>query len=152
MASNDPVALCHPLTYGRHAAPSKRDGGALEGKTDDYAASAQGQRREVGSGGPVTPVAIGPVRPSPSSPTPSRALHRHLLHCGGMGRQDVATPAAVRPAASHQPHPRANVQTTTTWTTPTPPPSKPLLGGYRAHHDAPPGARFVRTVVYFVAL
>jgi hypothetical protein len=26
--------LCHPLSYGRRAAPSKEDGGALEGGTD----------------------------------------------------------------------------------------------------------------------
>jgi hypothetical protein len=41
MASDDPVALCHPLPYGRRAAPSKEDGGALEGKTDDYSTPAQ---------------------------------------------------------------------------------------------------------------
>jgi hypothetical protein len=85
MASNDPVALCHPPPYGRHATPSKRDGRALEVNTDDYGAFAQGQRRDVGSAGPVTPIAIGPVRSFPPSPTPSRALHRHLLNCGGDG-------------------------------------------------------------------
>jgi hypothetical protein len=41
MASDDPVALCHPLLYGRRAAPSKEDCGALEGKTDDYSTPAQ---------------------------------------------------------------------------------------------------------------
>jgi hypothetical protein len=41
MASDNPVALCHPLPYGRHAAPLKEDDGALEGKTDDYATPAQ---------------------------------------------------------------------------------------------------------------
>jgi hypothetical protein len=35
MASNSPVTLYHPLPYGRRAAPSKEDGGALEGKKDD---------------------------------------------------------------------------------------------------------------------
>jgi hypothetical protein len=34
----------------------------------------------------------------------------------------------------------------------TPPPSKPLLGGHRARHDAPPEARFARTVVHSVVL
>jgi hypothetical protein len=85
MASNNPVALCHPLPYVRCATPSKKDGGALEGKADDYAAPAQGQRRDVGTAGPVTSIAIGPVRPSPPSPTPSRALHHHSQHCGGRG-------------------------------------------------------------------
>jgi hypothetical protein len=41
MASDNPVALCHPLPYNRRAAPSKEDGGALEGKTDDYSTPAQ---------------------------------------------------------------------------------------------------------------
>jgi hypothetical protein len=39
--SNNPVALCHPLLYGRRAAPSKKDGRALEGKTSNYSAPAQ---------------------------------------------------------------------------------------------------------------
>jgi hypothetical protein len=146
------MALCHPLPYDRRAAPSKEDGRALEGEKNDYAPPMQGQRRDVGSAGPVTSVAIGPVRPSPSSPTPSGALHHHHQHCGGMGRQDAATPAAVRPVASRQPHPRANVRTTTKRVTPTSPPSKPLLDGYRARQDAPPDTRFARTAAYSVAL
>jgi hypothetical protein len=71
------VTLCHPLPYGRRAAPSKKDGGALKGKTNNYATSVQGQRCDVGPAGPVTSVAIGPVRPSPPPPTPSRPLQRH---------------------------------------------------------------------------
>jgi hypothetical protein len=39
--SNNPAALCHPLPYGRRAAASKKDGGALEGKTSNYSAPAQ---------------------------------------------------------------------------------------------------------------
>jgi hypothetical protein len=104
MASNNHVAMCHPLPYGRRAATSKKDGGALEVKTDDYTAPAQGQRRDVGPAGPVTSVAIGPVQPSPLS----RHHPGHCItipHCGGTGRQDAATPAAVRHAASRQPHP-----------------------------------------------
>jgi hypothetical protein len=36
--------------------------------------------------------------------------------------------------------------------TPTPPPSKPLLGGHRARHDAPLEARFARTAVHSVVM
>jgi hypothetical protein len=154
MASNNLMALCHPLPYGRRATPSKENGRALEGETDDYAAPAQGQRRDVGPAGPVTSVAIGPVRPSPPFPTPPRALHHHHQHCGGggTGRQDAATSATVRPAASRQPYPRVNVRTATKQATPTSPPSKPLLDGYRARHDAPLDTRFARKAVYSVAL
>jgi hypothetical protein len=152
MAGDSPVALCRPLPYGQRAAPSKEDDGALEEKTDDYATPRTGQRRDVGLAGPVTSVAIGLVRLSPPSPTPSRALHRYPQHCGGMRRQDTATLAAVRPAASWQPHPRAHVQATTKRVTPTTPPSKPLLDGYRARHDAPLDARFSRTAVYSTTL
>jgi hypothetical protein len=84
--------------------------------------------------------------------TPSRALHRHPRRCAGTGRQDTATPTAVHPTASRQPHPRVSVRTTTPRKTSTPPPSKPLLGGHRARHDAPPKARFARTVVHSVVL
>jgi hypothetical protein len=84
MASNNPVALCHPLPYDRRAAPSKKDGGAVEGKANDYAAPTQGQRRDVGPAGPVTSVSIDPVRPSPPSPTPSRPLHHHPRRCGSV--------------------------------------------------------------------
>jgi hypothetical protein len=83
---------------------------------------------------------------------PSRALQRHPRHCGVTGGQDAATLAAVRPTSPRQVHPRANVRTTTRRGISTPPPSKPLLGGYRAHHDASSESRFARTVVHSVAL
>jgi hypothetical protein len=57
----------------------------------------QGQRRDVGPAGPVTSVAIGPVRPSPPSPTPSLPLHHHPRRCGSVRRRDAATPATVPP-------------------------------------------------------
>jgi hypothetical protein len=135
MASDSPVALCHLLPYGRRAAPSKGDNGALEGKTDDYSPPAKdygvtsGQR---GRSPPSPSVLCGHPRcPNTISGTasPSPTLW-------GTGQQDAATPAAVRPAASRQSHPRANVWMTTKRATPTPPPSKPPLDVYRARHDA----------------
>jgi hypothetical protein len=118
----------HTLERGRRS-PRREDRRLRHART--------GQRRDVRPAGPVTSVAIGPVRPSPPSPTPSRALHHHPQHCGGTGRQDAATPAAVRPAAFRLPHPRAYVQATTERATPTSPPSKSFLDGYRARHDTP---------------
>jgi hypothetical protein len=61
-------------------------------------------------------------------------------------------PAVVPLTASHQLHSRVSVRTTTEREAPTPPPSKPLLGGYRARHDAPPEARFARMAVHSAAL
>jgi hypothetical protein len=58
----------------------------------------------------------------------------------------------VHPTASCQPHPQVGVRTTTLRRTSTPLPSKPLLGGHRARHDAPPKARFARTAVHSVVL
>jgi hypothetical protein len=81
--------------------------------------------RDVRPAGPVTSIAIGPVRPSPPP-------QRHTT--------------------SRQLHPRVSVQTTTQQKISTPPPSKPLLDGQRARHDAPLKARFARTAVHSVAL
>jgi hypothetical protein len=97
MVSNNPVALCHPLPYGRRATPSRKDGGALEGKVNSYATPVQEQRRDARPTGSVTSVAISPMRPSPLSPTPSRPLHHHPQCCGSVRRQDAATPAIVPP-------------------------------------------------------
>jgi hypothetical protein len=69
-----------------------------------------------------------------------------------MGRQDAATPAVVRLTASRQLHTRVSVRTTTKWEAPTPPPSKPLLDGYRARRDALPEARCARMAVYSTTL
>jgi hypothetical protein len=124
--------------------PRREDGRLLPART--------GLRRDVGSAGPVTSVAIGPMRPSlPSQHHPGHCITISYI-VGGTGRQDAATPAAVRPTAPRQPHPRGNVRTTTKRATPIPPPSKPLLDGYRARHDAPPDIRFARMAVYSVAL
>jgi hypothetical protein len=152
MANGNPVSLSHPLPYDRRAAPSKEDGGALEGKTDDYSTPAQNYAVTSGrrDRSPPSPSVLcdHPRRP----PTPSPALHHHPQHCGGTGRQDASTPVVVCPASSRQPHPRAYVWAMTKRATPTTPPSKPLLDGYRAHHDAPPDARFTRTAVYSITL
>jgi hypothetical protein len=94
---NNPAALCHPLPYGQRAAPSRKDGGGLEGKVNSYAAPVQAQRRDARPAGSVTSVAIGPVRPSPPSPTPSQPLHRHPRRCRSVRRRDTATPATVPP-------------------------------------------------------
>jgi hypothetical protein len=72
-----------------------------------------------------------------------------------MGVRGGRTPPR-RPLCTLRPprqlHPRVSVRTTTEWGISTPPPSKPLLGGHRARHDAPPEARFARTVVHSVEL
>jgi hypothetical protein len=76
--------------------PRREDGRLLHARI--------GLCRDVGPAGPVTSVAIGPVRPSPPSPTPSRALHHHPQHCGGGGRGDKTPPrrllCAPRPPVS----------------------------------------------------
>jgi hypothetical protein len=74
MASNNPVALCHPLPYDRRAAPSKEDGGALEWKMDDYSTPSQDY-------------AVTPGRRDRSPPSPSvlcdhpRRPQHHPGHC-----------------------------------------------------------------------
>jgi hypothetical protein len=101
MFSNNPVAMCHPLPYDRRAAPSRKDGGALEGKVNSYATPVQERRRDARPAGSVTSVAISPMRPSPPSPTPSPTpswpLHRHPRRCRSMRQRDAATPATVPP-------------------------------------------------------
>jgi hypothetical protein len=140
-----------PLSYGRRAAASKEDNRTLEGGDGRLLRARPGPRRDVGPVRRVSSVVIGPAA-IPAITTPSRVLQRHPRRCGVTGRQDAATPAVVRPTASRQLHPRVSVQTTTKWKISTPPPSKPLLDGHRARHDAPPGARFVGTAVHSIAL
>jgi hypothetical protein len=110
------------------------------------------RRRDVELVRRVSSITVSPVRPSPLP-------RHHPGHCstipgavGGPGRQDVATPAAVRPPAFHQPDPRDDACTTTRREAPTPPPLKPLLDGYRTRCDALPEARFARTAIYSVEL
>jgi hypothetical protein len=93
MASDNPVALCHPLPYGRRAAPSKEDGGALKGKTDNYSTPAQDYA-----------VTLGRRDRSPPSPSvlcghPRRPQH-HPGHCITIpytvgGRGDKTSPCRL---------------------------------------------------------
>jgi hypothetical protein len=133
-----------PHPRKRTAEPSKVGGRLFHART--------GPCRDVGSVRRVPSVAIGPVQPSPPS-------WRHPRHCsaipdavGSTGLRDAATPAAVPRTASRQLHPRISTWATTERKTPTPPPSKPLLDGYRTRHDVPPEARFTRTAVYSTTL
>jgi hypothetical protein len=133
-ASVSSTTLCYPLSYSPHVAPSKEDGGALEKGTDAYVAPAQ-------DGAAI-----------PATTPPSRALQHHPQRCGSTGRQGATTPAVVQPPTFRQPDHRNDACTTTREEAPTPPPSKPLLDGYKARHDALPEARLARTAVYSTAL
>jgi hypothetical protein len=147
--NNNPVALCHPLPYGQRAASSKKDGGALEGKTNNYATPVQGQRCDVGLAGQVTSVTIGPVRPSPPSPMPSRPLHHHPDAVEACGDETPLRQLLYPRTGSRQRHSRVLTRAVAEST---PPPSKLLLDAHRTRHDAPPEARFARMVVYSTTL
>jgi hypothetical protein len=94
MASNNPVALFHPLPYGRCAAPSKKDGGALKGKMNDYSTPAQDYAVTSGRWGrsPPSPSALcdhprhRDAIPATTSPSPmlwkcAATRHRHAGYC-----------------------------------------------------------------------
>jgi hypothetical protein len=87
MVSNYPVALFHPLLYGRRTAPLKKDGRALEGKAHDCSATTQ-DGRDVRPAGAVTSVIIGPVRLPPDA-----CIYRNSYGC----RRD-AIPATAPPS------------------------------------------------------
>jgi hypothetical protein len=118
--------------------PRKGDGRLLRARP--------GRRRDVALVRRVSSVAIGPVRPF----LPSRC---HPGHCStipdAVGLQGDKTPPRRLLCALR---PRVSVRTTTQREISTPPPSKPLLDGHRACHDAPSEARFARTAVHSVAL
>jgi hypothetical protein len=94
VVSNNPVALCHPLPYGRRAAPSKKDGRALEGETYDYSTPAQDYAvtSDQWERSPPSPSALcdhphhRDAIPATTSPPPTlwkRATtgHHHASHC-----------------------------------------------------------------------
>jgi hypothetical protein len=108
MVSNRPEALCHPLLYGRRTAPSKKDGGTLEGTTRNYSTLARDNA-----------VTSGQWERSPPSPS---ALCDHPCHrdailttaspyptLWNMRRQDTATPTTVPRTTSRQRHPRVGL-------------------------------------------
>jgi hypothetical protein len=152
-----------PATTSWHCATHSRTAGAPHPRKRT-AEPSKGRRTTMPH--PRKDNAVTSGRRDRSLPSPSalcghpRRSQRHPGHCititntvgGGTGRQDAATSATVRPAASRQPYPRVNVRTATKQATPTSPPSKPLLDGYRARHDAPLDTRFTRKAVYSVAL
>jgi hypothetical protein len=129
-----------PRPRKRTVEPSKGDGRLL------YACP--GLRCDVRPAGPVTSVAIDPVRPSP----PSQHHPRHCItipYTVGIRGDKMPSrrlPCARWPPVSH------TLESNVRMTTPRPPPSKPLLGGHRARHDAPPEARLARTAVHSVVL
>jgi hypothetical protein len=106
MVSNRPAALYHPLSYGQRTAPSKKDGGTLEGMTRNYSTPARD--------GAVT---SGQWERSPSSPSAlcDHPRHRDAIPAAASPyptlwstrRQDTATPATVLCTASRQ-HARAD--------------------------------------------
>jgi hypothetical protein len=106
MAGDSPVALCRPLPYSQHAAPSKEDAGALEGKTDDYSTPAQDYAVTSGQRGrspPSPSVLCGhPHRPNtiPGTASPSPTLwgdgatrRRHAGCCASCGLPSI-TPSS----------------------------------------------------------
>jgi hypothetical protein len=143
VVSSRPAALYHPLPYGRRSAPSKKDGGTLEGMTRNYS----------------TPARDGTVTSGQwERSLPSSALCDHPGHC-------TTTPDAVEHAAMGHRHashfalygltamsPRIPTRTALERATSTAPPSKLLLETHKTRHDATPEARFARTTVYSVAL
>jgi hypothetical protein len=103
MASNYPVTLCHPLPYDRCAAPSKKDGGALEEKTSDYSTPAQDYAVTSGQWelSPPSPSVLCdyprhrdaiPATASPSSTLWKRAVteRRHAGYCASYGLTSTA--------------------------------------------------------------
>jgi hypothetical protein len=88
MVSNRPAALYHPLPYGRRTAPSKKDGGTLEGTMHDYSAPARDDA-----------VTSGQWKRSPPSPSAlcDHPHHRDAGYC-------ITIPDDVEHAATEHRH------------------------------------------------
>jgi hypothetical protein len=134
-ASVNSVTLCHPLPYGRRAAPSKEDGRTLEKGTDTYPAPTQDNvvTSDQWSASPPSPPAMcghprhcatisGTAAPSPMLWEPGTTRHRHAHCCAPYGLPSAA-PSSQRTDGDQKGSPHSA-------------PSKPLRGGDRTYHDA----------------
>jgi hypothetical protein len=103
MAGNNPVTLHRLLSYGERAAPLKKDGRALEWKTNDYSTPAQDYAVTSGQRGrsPPSPLALSDhprhrdAIPATASPSPTlwkRAVtgRRHAGYCASHGLTSTA--------------------------------------------------------------
>jgi hypothetical protein len=89
VVSNRPAALYHPLPYGRHTAPSKKDGGTLVGMTRDYSAPARDDAVTSGQWkwSPPSPSALcdhprhRDAIPATAPPYPTLWEHAATGHC-----------------------------------------------------------------------
>jgi hypothetical protein len=115
VVSNRPAALYHPLSYGRRTAPLKRDGGALDGMTNNYSAPAQDDAMTSGQWewSPPSPSALcdhsrhHDAIPATAPPYPTlwkhaAAGHCHASHCTTYGLTSTA------PSSPHADSPRTS--------------------------------------------
>jgi hypothetical protein len=115
MISNHPAALYHLLPYGRRTAPSKKDGGTLEGKTYDYSTPARDDTVTSGQWERSLPSPSAlcdhprhhDAIPATASPYPAlwkHAVtgHRHASHCASYGLMSTT------PSSPHADSPRTS--------------------------------------------
>jgi hypothetical protein len=134
VVSNRPVALCHPLPYGRCTTPLKKDGETLEGMTHNYSVLARDDAVTSGwwerSPPSLSALCDHPHHrdaiPTTTSPYPTlwehaATGHRHTSHCA---LYDLMS------TAPSNPHGTAPERATSM-----PPPSKPLLDAHKTLHD-----------------
>jgi hypothetical protein len=124
------LTLCRPLSYDLHAAPLERGQRNPQKGYERLPCARTGRRCDIGLVERVSSANSGPV-------WPFRALQHHPRRCGSPGRQDIATPAAVRAPALRQPNSQTDVQTMTKQEAPISLPSKSLLDKHMTRHDAP---------------